>query len=460
MLTGHFDTVEIGSYGDLEPIARDPDRLLVELAATLAREPLDLRNALAIDDFKSGDFIPGRGLLDMKAGLAAALAVMEQAARSAERVGNLLFVAVPDEEANSAGARRVAEVLRVIAQDHKLSIEAAINLDAIADDGDGSQGQVVALGSVGKLLPSAFVVGQPVHASYSLQGISSAALAGAIAASIEWLPALTPRRGTEVGPAPTLLGMRDNKTTYDVTTPSSVWMYWNVALYRPGARELLETIAGAVQTAADALGAELSARRLALMSGVGEVARAEVITYDELRLESGLNGDRLDALAVELDRAGHDVPEQCRRLTEFVWQASGRQGPAIVLGFASTPYPPVGLGEDPAAQRLAAAVQVAIASVSAAGGTPIGTVRFFPGISDMSFLGQAEVDDMPAIAANTPAWPNMRWPENGGIAGIPIVNAGPWGRDYHTRLERAHRRYTFDVLPVLVREIAIRVLSD
>lgn len=60
----------------------------------------------------------------------------------------------------------------------------------------------------------------------------------------------------------------------------------------------------------------------------------------------------------------------------------------------------------------------------------------------MSFLGQADETGVPVIAANTPAWgAGLHWPEGPAFAGIPIVNAGPWGRDYHTVLERLHAQY-------------------
>jgi arginine utilization protein RocB len=31
--------------------------------------------------------------------------------------------------------------------------------------------------------------------------------------------------------------------------------------------------------------------------------------------------------------------------------------------------------------------------------------------------------------------------------GWPAINIGPWGRDYHTRLERLHAPNAFDTLP-------------
>jgi len=31
--------------------------------------------------------------------------------------------------------------------------------------------------------------------------------------------------------------------------------------------------------------------------------------------------------------------------------------------------------------------------------------------------------------------------------GWPCINIGPWGRDYHTWLERLHAPYAFETLP-------------
>ncbi len=75
MLTGHFDTVHTEDYGDLRPLALDPEALRPALLARLA-EPNTAREQQALDDLAAG-FLPGRGLLDMKAGLAAGIAVLE-----------------------------------------------------------------------------------------------------------------------------------------------------------------------------------------------------------------------------------------------------------------------------------------------------------------------------------------------------------------------------------------------
>jgi arginine utilization protein RocB len=463
ILTGHFDIVETSGYGPLEPLALTPDELGPALIGAIEKEPFDKYTAKALDDLRSGKFIAARGLLDMKAGLAAGLAVAEAFAARPERDGNILFVAVPDEEGNSAGARRMAEVLADIASDRGLDIEAAINLDSTGDDGDGSIGRMVALGSVGKLLPSALVVGKAMHVADTFRGFGASALAGALAAEVEWLPDLTERTGEELGAGPTLLGMKDSKSVYDVTMPASVWMYWNVALHRNGPQQVLGAMKAAAERAAATHLAGLRERAAALDAGAS-FGPAEIVTYAEL-LESvtGADKDKADQIgwfAEGLAGSGLDLPEQCRRLTERLWAMSGRSGPAIVLGFASTPYLPVALGEDAGAWRLQKAVEEAIVSVGARFETSFRTIRYFPGISDVSYFGQADASTVPDIAANTPAWRAvLGGSERLAAAGIPTVNAGPWGRDYHTRLERMHIDYGFRVLPALVAEIADRVLA-
>jgi len=41
----------------------------------------------------------------------------------------------------------------------------------------------------------------------------------------------------------------------------------------------------------------------------------------------------------------------------------------------------------------------------------------------------------------------------------PVVNIGPWGREFHQRLERLYTPYAFDVFPDFIFEIACEVLQ-
>jgi arginine utilization protein RocB len=400
----------------------------------------------------------------MKAGLAAGLAVMEAFAGHADMDGNLLFLSVPDEEVNSAGARAAAPALPTIAQQHDLEIVGAINLDAIADNGDGTAGRAIALGTIGKLLPSAMVIGQPVHAGYAFNGLNACVLAGALAAKVEWAEALTETSSGQTGAGPTLLGMKDSKVAYDVTMPEKVWMYWNVMLYRRSPKAVLDALADLARGAIDDVTHALGPRRAAALGAEPwRLPAIRIVTYENLRREviAGFPEAeaKLQAYAREIADQNLDLPEQCRRITEFLWTLSRRNDPTVVLGFASTPYLSTQLGADVNARRLANASRSAAELIAARHNTTIATPDWFLGISDMSFLGQADESEVPVVAANTPAWgAGLHWPNGNAFAGIPIVNAGPWGRDYHTVLERLHAPYAFGVLPELIAEIALGAL--
>jgi arginine utilization protein RocB len=395
----------------------------------------------------------------MKAGLAAGLAALEAFA-AADRTGNLLFVAVPDEEVNSLGARELARAISAIEASHAIEIIAAINLDAIADDGDGTQGRSISLGSVGKLLLTAFVVGQSSHACYPLAGLNAGALAGAIAAEVEWSPDLADAVGGEAGMPPTLLSLKDGKSHYDVTTPGTAFATWNTLTLARGADEILARFRGVVGRAVDDAIARL-ARRRGAVGDPTSMPRVEILDADALVREvTGAPSDTA-AYAAEAERLageGLDLPEQCRRLTEWAWRRSGRRGPAVVLGFGSLPYPPVRLSDGSSARRLLAAVEASRQAAEAISGSSLRTIAFFPGISDMSFLGEAQTEGLSVVAANTPAWQSgVRWA--GEVGAIPTVNIGPWGRDYHTPLERLHLPFAFEVLPHLVFDVAVRTLE-
>src|SRR5262245_28411409 len=147
MLTGHFDTVPTSDYGALEPWATEPDELLPRLIGEIERTGIDRQ---AEHDLRSGRFLPGRGLLDMKSGLAAGIAALEAfvAVGAGSAAGNVLFCAVPDEEDSSVGMRAVARALPAYLAEQGLDLALAVNLDALGDEGDGTAGRVVALGAI------------------------------------------------------------------------------------------------------------------------------------------------------------------------------------------------------------------------------------------------------------------------------------------------------------------------
>jgi arginine utilization protein RocB len=400
VLTGHFDVVSVDDYGSLVDLAFSPEALLT---ASITKLKASGENAKALKDFESGDFLPGRGLLDMKAGLAAGISAMEHYAGDM----TLLFIAVTDEEERSAGARAAVPHLKDFAAAEGLTIELVINLDAISDQGDGSTGRVVTYGSIGKQLLSAYVVSQQTHAGYPHDGVNAAYVMAELIRAFELSPALAEQTGSEIAAPPATLFSKDGKLGYNVTTPATAFAYWNTMQHR---RSGTEVLAIAMKLAADAVkqAEQKTGRRIALRH-MSNLPQANVGIDPAVPLP--------DQTLIILDAMTAHVAE-----------------PTVYLGFASIPYPAVLLKN----QKLRAAIS------NAAKPFGLGDVNYFAGISDMSFFGEAS-GDLSVVAANTPIWgKGFTMPEPGGY---PCINIGPWGRDYHTWLERLHAPYAFNILP-------------
>jgi arginine utilization protein RocB len=413
VLAGHFDTVPTSDYGDLEGLALNP---VVLREAMIAKLEQTGESPLALADLKSGDFLPGRGLLDMKSGVAAGLAVLEHY----DGECSLLLVATPDEEDRSAGMRAAAPEISRIAEMHKLVVELVINLDAISDQGNGAAGRVAAMGSIGKQLLTAFVAGKEAHACYPQDGANSAYIAAELLVEFELAPELAELTQGELAAPPTSLHAKDLKAGYNVTTPAQTYVYWNTLQHRRSGAEVL------------AISLDL-ARRAVARAEIKLKCRIPMMAFAELKalVPQGKFQGKAAELALCADL---DLPERAKLLTQYAWSQSGLSGPAVVLGFGSIPYPAVALKDEALSKVIAAAVK----------SHGLGTVAYFPGISDMSFMGEA-TGDFAAIAENTPIWGtsfNLAEP-----AGYRCINIGPWGRDYHHWLERLHAPYAFETLP-------------
>lgn len=462
LLTGHFDVVPEDNYGDLTGLARAPEKLRAGLIERLERTGI---HPQALADLRSGRFVPGRGMLDMKSGLAAGLCALEAFAANPS-AGNVLFVATPDEEDRSTGMRAAADMLPGYLRERGLDPVLAINLDATCDDSDGETGRIVAMGCLGKLLLSAMVVGKEAHAAYPFAGVNAAYLAAELVTEIECAPALAELSGPELAAPPTVLGAKDGKTLYNVTTPGDTWLFWNVLVHRRTAAEVVAIARSSGEAAILRGSARMRERAGAIgqdLTAAEAWSRAMVLSFVELFDRARQTDPNFEAaFRSEAARlagdAALDLPERSRRLTRLAWEASGLEGPGIVLGFASMTYPAIFWAGEADIER---AIKHAVEATATDLGVSIRTQSYYPAIADMSFLGPVNRDDLRQAAANTPIWDSsIHWSlDRDATPGIPTINIGPWGRDYHHSLERADTDYAFRVLPQLVSNVVRRVLA-
>ncbi|MBA3945075.1 MAG: M20/M25/M40 family metallo-hydrolase [Herpetosiphonaceae bacterium] len=472
VLAGHYDVVSLANYGPLEPWSCNPEALLPRLIADLRTSVQSEGDELALRDLESGAFLPGRGALDMKSGLAAGLAVLFRCAEAPTSSGNLLFIATPDEEDTSYGMRGVTSQLPAIIQQWGLDPIAAINLDATGDRAGGEEGQAIFLGSVGKLLPSAYIIGRDTHAGAPFDGLNPNLLAAAITRRLECNVALSDVAEGEVAPPPTCLQQIDLKSHYDVTTPATAWCVYNVLNHTRTPAQVLALFQTEVQTALDEATSAVAeqGRRYAGLTGHAATHwQPRVLTFAELKahvLEQGGAAREQDWAELKQRLAGDldlSLPQLSRCLTEALWQWSSLTGPAVVIGFASFYYPAVLVGKTRPRHTRLREVAVHQAAVSRRQGVPVYLRAFLPGISDMSLLGtMEEAGDLTPVLANTPPYGSRIRFDYAAVQALdlPTINVGPWGRDYHQRTERVYTPYTFGQLPELIHQIVQELLNE
>lgn len=457
ILAGHFDVVSVANYGALADLAFDPDALREALVAELRESAATEAEHLALADLASRDFLPGRGMLDMKSGLAAGLAAIERWAGDPLRDGNLLFVATPDEENRSRGMRSLRNALPALARDWQLDILAGINLDASEDNGDGGEGRAVFFGTVGKVSPFVHVVGRGTHAGYPYGGVSAHLIAAEIMRAVEARASLSDERAGERSPPPVCLEARDFREVYDVTTPAEVWMSFNWLTHGRSPADILGQFAGLVESAGSAAiaaqaaeaeghGAGFDPRRLKVLQLAELVEMAADRTTDFAERHAMLAGS-LDALDNPLLISQTIVRQLVRE--------AALDGPAAVVGLSSLWYPHTHAApERPAGAAFRKTVTEAANAAAARHGATLRTAEFFQGICDMSFLGQRpDAQTSARVAAATPSQALVdRPPED--TLDFPVCNIGPWGRQFHQKLERVHARYAFEALPDILCGVA------
>src|SRR5262249_16220109 len=140
------DTVD---YGTLEPYALDPEALAARQDALVAMTP-GLREDL---EAHPGDWMFGRGAIDMKSGVAANIAVMRKLAQQARESTlplSIVLLATPDEENESAGVLQAVRFLLRLREQYGLEFAGAINTDYTTSLYPSDPHRYVYTGTIGK----------------------------------------------------------------------------------------------------------------------------------------------------------------------------------------------------------------------------------------------------------------------------------------------------------------------
>lgn len=472
VLLGHFDTVETGDYGPLEPWARQPEELWARRESLAAFTPGLAEDLAAHPD----DWMLGRGAIDMKSGVAANIAIMRHLATQNQLRPlplSVVFLATPDEENESAGVLQAVRYLLRLRAAHSLDYLGVLNTDYTTARYAGDTHRYIYTGTIGKLLSSFLVVGRESHVGEPFNGVDANLLAAELIGNLSMNPDLCDHVRGQSTPPPVTLHATDLKAHYDVQLPFAAYFYVNVLTFSTTPESLLETLKQrATEVMAGTLARIDSAERawVATQANANWQPRAtprtgQVVTWQELHAGCIAQLGE-ESVTAALDSVWKNLPpdsdgrERSMRLTHALWTLSGREGPAIVLYYSPPYYPHIA--------ATPCALHEAVAQVAASHAELQLTVEeFYPFISDMSYLQLDRSANISALTANMPVWRAEGEAAHEGdytlpladiaALGLPIVNFGPYGAGAHQRGERLLMSYSFETLPRLLLETIERL---
>ncbi|WFF72388.1 M20/M25/M40 family metallo-hydrolase [Proteiniclasticum sp. QWL-01] len=463
---GHYDTVGTSDYGNLEEFACDP----VELTRRLHGVSLSPE---ARQDLESGNYLFGRGLFDMKTGDAILLAILEQvSAEPASFPGNLIYIGVCDEEANSKGMLAVLPELIRLKREYGLNYLTLLDTDYMTSEYPGDEKKYVYIGTVGKIMPSFYIVGKETHVGEAFKGLDANHLAARLVDAVDLNPAYCDVVEGEVTQPPVTLKLRDLKTEYSVQTSRTANVYFNVATHSSTPSQVLEKMKQAAQTAFEEVLETLTGHyrtycEMAQRPFAELPFQARTLTYaqllDQVTRELGDPFTQaLEARIAEIARSKNlDDREKSLKIVEYVHDQWSDRDPVIIVYLTPPYYPHIYVSEaDEKGRRLLNTVaQVVDASPAR---DQLVFKKFFPYISDLSYGGAPKdpkvIDD---LKGNMPGFgttydlPLAAMQE----LDLPVLDIGPFGKDAHKFTERIETGYSFETAPALTYETIRQLLS-
>lgn len=468
VLIGHTDTVGISDYGDLKDVAHLPYELTQKLIERKDRLPEDARK-----DLESDNYLFGRGLFDMKAGDAIIMTLMEEIEKDLNDFsGNIVFCAVCDEEANSAGMRSCVSKLVEIRDANHFDYTALINTDYMTAEYPGDENKYVYVGTVGKLMPSFFVVGKETHVGEAFKGLDPNQLVSELTRRINLNTDLCDTVEGEVTLPPITLKQRDLKPEYSVQTAKTAHVFYNFATHHSTPDQVLEKMKGLAKEAFEAVLSDLNEQYRRYSKKTNRTYeplpfKEKIISFDELYTavykEKGAELDTVLKPARQkwLHDPTIDERDYVLKEVEFLQTLWSNQEPVIVVHFTPPYYPHIYVeGTNDKEKHLLNAVEKAIDSID----TEYRLVhkKFFPYISDLSYAAAPkEAGAVDALKRNMPGFGikyTLPLDEMQDLQ-LPVVDIGPFGKDSHKYTERLETNYSFEVTPQLVYNTMLNLLN-
>lgn len=461
----HMDTVGIDDFGNMKQNALNSDAL----EAYFKEYPF---NKDVQKDALSGNYLFGRGSVDMQSGIAVHLANLLYFSNHPDELpGNILFMTNSDEESQHKGVKSAIREINRIKVEKNLDYVVAINTDFITPMYENDPHRYIYTGSAGKLLPSFYIYGRETHVGDTLSGIDPTLISSEINRRINNNLDLTESIDGELILPPSCLYQKDTKTSYNVQTAKSSYLYFNYFIYESTAKQVMDKLEKVTNDACKQVAEDATrkyaefAKRSNLPAVKGHKWQIEVTTLENFIVELEAMGLDPKSVSKQVIENHSDLDERmlCFKIAEELQQLDPDKKPRVVIFYAPPYLPHNFLNEaNQKDKRLLEVIQKAVNQASKETSEVFSTKKFFPYLADGSFLSLHETDqEIAALVNNFPEIDTLYpIPFNEIRAlNVPSINMGVYGKDGHKWTERMYKPYSFGILPSLIRDTTIRVME-
>lgn len=455
----HFDTVGLEDFGSIKGKALDPDYL--EQYFSSYDSDREIQN-----DANTGDWLFGRGALDMKSGDAVNISNLLYFSEHPElQTGNLLFMGNCVEENDHSGVIAALDELKRLQEEWKLQYSVAINTDFISPKYAGDTQKYIYYGAAGKTLTCFYIKGIETHVGNTYAGIDSTLIASRINLLINNNPDFVEDiPGEEILPSSCLM-LRDQKDFYNVQTAKVTEMYFNTFTYKKPVFEIIEQLKTAVKADCKKLVEEAERRENEFLSKlnfpkVDNERKLNVYSFEEYLDHLGDLGIDYQSLIESFINNNSELDKRSAgfKLIDFLDQQVNDNEAKVVLFLAPPFCPHNSISQDSKVyQDLSGVLRESDEKIN------FTMKQFFPYLSDSSYLmideTQQEIEKMksnfPLVEQLYPLpYDKMR------ELNIPAVDIGVYGKGAHTWKERVYKPYSFGVLPKLIRNYTQKIWED
>lgn len=466
----HTDTVDTDDYGANRELAYKP----YKVTEKYKEGNIDL-DYLVKKDLYSGDWLFGRGVADMKGGAAIHLSLLEEYTKDKGFKGNILLIGLPDEENLSAGMRGAVSLLEELKDKHNLNYILMLNVEP--HERDNEDVATIYDGSVGKIMPVVYVRGKLAHVGQVFRGFNPINLLSEIVRKTELNPDFIESVGNTTTPPPTWLYMKDRKEVYDVSLPIAAAGYMSILTLDKPPKEIFYKLYDISNQAFEEIikDMEYSHKRYQKMLGkqLDELTwKPNVKLYSDLYKEALRDsGGEFANVIIQLmgevkssfNRNELSIIEGAYMIIEKTLEYVNDLSPTVVIALAPPYYP--NTNNNMVSEKcgeINKSVQSLVSFAKKQWNQDYFVQNYFTGISDLSYaMFGSDSENIKYIEENMLMWKDIYYIPLDTIKklSIPVLNIGPWGKDFHKYTERVYMEDLFHRTPVLIDRLVKELLG-